>query len=227
MTDYAKDVLVSTDWVAEHLERRPGSHRRGRREPGPLRRGPHPRRHRLRLETRPAGPGAQELPRAGGVRRADGQPRHLQRAHRGPLRRPEQLVRGLHLLVLPLLRARGREADERSAREVDRRGVARPRAMCRAYDGGLLRAADGRLDPCAARPVEAALGTPRPGSVDVRSPAEFAGEIISPNGYEQEGAQRGGHIPGAASVPWSERRGKRTGPSSPPMSSPSSTPSAP
>jgi thiosulfate/3-mercaptopyruvate sulfurtransferase len=40
--------------------------------------------------------------------------------------------------------------------------------------------------------------------VDVRSPAEFAGEIISPQGYEQEGAQRGGHIPGAASVPWAQ-----------------------
>ncbi|MGH2865339.1 MAG: sulfurtransferase [Solirubrobacteraceae bacterium] len=40
--------------------------------------------------------------------------------------------------------------------------------------------------------------------VDVRSPAEFAGEIISPQGYEQEGAQRAGHIPGAASVPWSQ-----------------------
>jgi thiosulfate/3-mercaptopyruvate sulfurtransferase len=40
--------------------------------------------------------------------------------------------------------------------------------------------------------------------VDVRSPAEFAGEIISPTGYEQEGAQRAGHIPGAASVPWAQ-----------------------
>jgi thiosulfate/3-mercaptopyruvate sulfurtransferase len=40
--------------------------------------------------------------------------------------------------------------------------------------------------------------------VDVRSPAEFAGEIISPQGYEQEGAQRAGHIPGAASIPWSQ-----------------------
>jgi thiosulfate/3-mercaptopyruvate sulfurtransferase len=40
--------------------------------------------------------------------------------------------------------------------------------------------------------------------VDVRSPAEFAGEIISPPGYEQEGAQRAGHIPGAASVPWAQ-----------------------
>jgi thiosulfate/3-mercaptopyruvate sulfurtransferase len=40
--------------------------------------------------------------------------------------------------------------------------------------------------------------------VDVRSPAEFAGEIISPKGYELEGAQRAGHIPGAASVPWAQ-----------------------
>jgi thiosulfate/3-mercaptopyruvate sulfurtransferase len=40
--------------------------------------------------------------------------------------------------------------------------------------------------------------------VDVRSPQEFSGELISMAGYEQEGAQRGGHIPGAASVPWSQ-----------------------
>jgi thiosulfate/3-mercaptopyruvate sulfurtransferase len=40
--------------------------------------------------------------------------------------------------------------------------------------------------------------------VDVRSPAEFAGEVIAPQGYEQEGAQRGGHIPGAASIPWAQ-----------------------
>jgi thiosulfate/3-mercaptopyruvate sulfurtransferase len=38
--------------------------------------------------------------------------------------------------------------------------------------------------------------------VDVRSPAEFAGEIIAPPGLA-ETAQRAGHIPGAASVPWS------------------------
>src|SRR3954471_17176458 len=35
--------------------------------------------------------------------------------------------------------------------------------------------------------------------VDVRSPAEFSGELIAMAGYEQEGAQRAGHIPGAAS----------------------------
>jgi thiosulfate/3-mercaptopyruvate sulfurtransferase len=40
--------------------------------------------------------------------------------------------------------------------------------------------------------------------VDVRSPAEFVGDIISPSGYEQEGAPRAGHIPGAASIPWAQ-----------------------
>ena len=40
--------------------------------------------------------------------------------------------------------------------------------------------------------------------VDVRSPQEYSGELIAMAGYEQEGAQRGGHIPGAASVPWSQ-----------------------
>jgi thiosulfate/3-mercaptopyruvate sulfurtransferase len=48
--------------------------------------------------------------------------------------------------------------------------------------------------------VQSSLGTATR-LVDVRSPAEFAGEIISPAGYEQAGAQRAGHIPGAASVP--------------------------
>lgn len=38
--------------------------------------------------------------------------------------------------------------------------------------------------------------------VDVRSPAEFTGEVISPPGMT-ETAQRGGHIPGAKNVPWS------------------------
>jgi thiosulfate/3-mercaptopyruvate sulfurtransferase len=40
--------------------------------------------------------------------------------------------------------------------------------------------------------------------VDVRSPQEFSGELVAMAGYEQEGAQRGGHIPGAASVPWAQ-----------------------
>jgi thiosulfate/3-mercaptopyruvate sulfurtransferase len=40
--------------------------------------------------------------------------------------------------------------------------------------------------------------------VDVRSPQEFSGELVAMAGYEQEGAQRSGHIPGAASIPWAQ-----------------------
>ncbi len=40
--------------------------------------------------------------------------------------------------------------------------------------------------------------------VDVRSPQEFSGELLAPPAYPQEGAQRGGHIPGARSVPWAK-----------------------
>ena len=45
--------------------------------------------------------------------------------------------------------------------------------------------------------------------VDVRSPAEYAGELIAPPGYEQEGAQRAGHIPTAVSDPVGDRRPRR------------------
>ena len=38
--------------------------------------------------------------------------------------------------------------------------------------------------------------------VDVRSPAEYNGELLHMADYPQEGALRGGHIPGASSVPW-------------------------
>ena len=47
--------------------------------------------------------------------------------------------------------------------------------------------------------VLAHLGKPM---VDVRSPGEFTGELLHMPDYPQEGAMRGGHIPGAKSVPW-------------------------
>ena len=39
--------------------------------------------------------------------------------------------------------------------------------------------------------------------VDVRSPDEYEGKLLHMPGYPQEGAVRGGHIPGAVNVPWS------------------------
>jgi thiosulfate/3-mercaptopyruvate sulfurtransferase len=47
------------------------------------------------------------------------------------------------------------------------------------------------------------LGDPALALVDVRSPAEFNGEVIAPPGMS-ETAQRAGHIPGAASIPWAQ-----------------------
>lgn len=49
--------------------------------------------------------------------------------------------------------------------------------------------------------VLAHLGKPL---VDVRSPGEYSGELLHMPDYPQEGAMRGGHIPGAASVPWAK-----------------------
>ena len=46
------------------------------------------------------------------------------------------------------------------------------------------------------------IDNPETELVDVRSPQEYSGELIAPPGYEQEGAQRGGHIPRAQSIPW-------------------------
>jgi thiosulfate/3-mercaptopyruvate sulfurtransferase len=52
--------------------------------------------------------------------------------------------------------------------------------------------------------VRESLGEEGRALVDVRSPQEYSGELISPPGYEQEGAQRAGHIPTAQSIPWAQ-----------------------
>jgi thiosulfate/3-mercaptopyruvate sulfurtransferase len=49
--------------------------------------------------------------------------------------------------------------------------------------------------------VQAAVQGKHTALVDVRSPAEFTGEILAPPGLP-ETCQRGGHIPGARNIPW-------------------------
>ncbi len=56
----------------------------------------------------------------------------------------------------------------------------------------------GRPDP-RARKVELPAGR---ALVDVRSPGEYAGTLLHMPDYPQEGALRGGHIPGAVNIPW-------------------------
>lgn len=50
--------------------------------------------------------------------------------------------------------------------------------------------------------VLGAVGQSNVAIIDVRSPGEYSGELLAPANLPQEGAQRGGHIPGAANVPW-------------------------
>ena len=93
------DSLVTTDWAAEHLN-----------DPGVrfvevdvdtdrLREGPHPRRGRLELAERPSGPGsARDIAPKDAARAAAERARHHARDDGRPLRRQQQLVRGLRLL---------------------------------------------------------------------------------------------------------------------------------
>jgi thiosulfate/3-mercaptopyruvate sulfurtransferase len=52
--------------------------------------------------------------------------------------------------------------------------------------------------------VRQEIGDQSKALVDVRSPQEYSGQLIAPPGYEQEGAQRAGHIPTAQSIPWAQ-----------------------
>jgi thiosulfate/3-mercaptopyruvate sulfurtransferase len=52
------------------------------------------------------------------------------------------------------------------------------------------------------RQVEDILGKQSAALIDVRSPDEYTGKMLHMVNYPQEGAQRGGHIPGAKSIPW-------------------------
>ncbi|MDW7981375.1 MAG: sulfurtransferase [Thermomicrobium sp.] len=48
------------------------------------------------------------------------------------------------------------------------------------------------------------VAEPQGALVDVRSPGEYRGELLHMPDYPQEGALRGGHIPGAANIPWAQ-----------------------
>ena len=72
-----------------------------------------------------------------------------------------------------------------------------PKVMKKAY-----KAADPDLSLRAFLPeVQTAVAHKKAALVDVRSPQEFTGEILAPPGLP-ETCQRGGHIPGAKSIPW-------------------------
>ncbi len=65
-----------------------------------------------------------------------------------------------------------------------------------------------KRDDVLSRYVGAPQGT---ALVDVRSPAEFAGEIVAPPSFPQEAAQVPGHIPGAVNISWGKAVNADTG----------------
>ncbi len=71
------------------------------------------------------------------------------------------------------------------------------------YPRGTYKAKDPDLSIRAFRDEVMAHMKGRKPLVDVRSPGEYSGELLHMPEYPQEGALRGGHIPGAVSVPWS------------------------
>ena len=184
-------------------ERRDDPHHRGRREPGSVRRSPHSRRDRVRLEEDLQdqvkrdflGPEAfGELFGSGGVCNDHTVVLYGDRNNWFAAYTYWYLKYYGHDKVLLLNGPRekwiadGRPTSAQQPSHAPASFTAKPGDQTiRAYREEVLAAIEGptRL-------------------VDVRSPAEFAGEIISPAGYEQEGAQRAGHIPGAASVPWAQ-----------------------
>jgi thiosulfate/3-mercaptopyruvate sulfurtransferase len=89
----------------------------------------------------------------------------------------------------------GRKKWELDSRELTGDVVARPETTYTAKDPDLgIRAFRDE--------VVSAIGVKN--LVDVRSPDEFAGRLLAPAHLPQEQAQRGGHIPTAANIPWSK-----------------------
>jgi thiosulfate/3-mercaptopyruvate sulfurtransferase len=71
------------------------------------------------------------------------------------------------------------------------------------YPASVYRAKEPNLSIRAYRDdVASAIGRADMGLVDVRSPKEYSGELLAPENLPQEGAQRGGHVPGAMNIPW-------------------------
>ena len=202
-TENRERVLVDADWVEAHLDdpkvvlvevdedtaAYDKNHIQGRGPPG--------------LEEGPAGPGPPRLREQGAVRGAAVREGHRQRRHRRAVRRQQQLVRVLRLLVLQALRPRRRQAARRRPQEV---GARLPRAGRRRSTSARRRRTPRRTRT--ARSARSATRSRRPSARRTWStsarPDEYSGRLLAPAHLPQEQSQRPGHIPTAANIPWSQ-----------------------
>ena len=107
-------------------------------------------------------------------------------------------------VAVPVLRARERQDHEWRAHEMGAgKTTSQQRRPCFPRNG-LQSQGPG---PQAAAPSASRSSSTSPRKkplVDVRSPKEYSGELLHMPNYPQEGATRGGHIPGAVNIPWSQ-----------------------
>lgn len=90
----------------------------------------------------------------------------------------------------------GRTLWEKEQRPLTRQVPTMTPTVYSAHDAdGSIRAYRDRVMQFVGAPAGKAL-------VDVRSPEEYSGKMLHMLNYPQEGAQRAGHIPGARSIPW-------------------------
>ncbi|MDQ3740588.1 MAG: sulfurtransferase [Actinomycetota bacterium] len=205
MTDYAKDVLVSTDWVAEHLD--DDSIRI------------------VEVDENPALYAEAHIPGAIGFDWKTDLQDQVKRDFLGPedfgRLFGERGVSNDHTIVLYgdrnnwfaaytywYLKYYGHD-DVRLMNGPREKWISEGKPTSTdvpSYEPATFTAREGDRDIRATRDEVRAVVDGGNGKklVDVRSPQEFSGELIAMAGYEQEGAQRGGHIPGAKSIPWAQ-----------------------
>src|SRR5688500_4192180 len=203
MADYAKDVLVETDWVAEHLE--------------------DPNIRIVEVDENPALYAEAHIPGAIGFDWKKDLQDQVKRDFLGPAEFGELLGgRGIsndHTIVLYgdrnnwfaaytywYLRYYGHQnAKLMNGPREKWISEGRPTSTdVPSFEPQRFTAQEGDAAIRAMRDEVVAALDLNTRLVDVRSPQEYSGELIAMAGYEQEGAQRSGHIPGAASVPWSQ-----------------------
>ena len=129
-----------------------------------------------------------------------------QRHDRRLLRRQEQLVGVLRVLGVPAVRPHQRQGDGRRPREVAEGKARDHRATCRPTRRRTLhRRASATTRRSAPSATRCSRTSKKQGQlVDVRSPEEYTGTRMHMPDYPNEGALRGGHIPGAKSIPWAQ-----------------------
>ncbi len=183
--------------------RRQGRPDRGRRGHHRLRQGPHQGRHQARLDDRPAGPGPPRLRQQGAVRGA------ALRAAASPTTTPSCSTAATTTGSPPTPTGTSSSTATTTSScstAAARSGSSTPASSptscpSRATTSYTAQEQDPSIRAFRDETVEA-IGTQN--LVDVRSPDEYAGRLLAPAHLPQEQAQRAGHIPTAANVPWSK-----------------------